>query len=106
MGMHSGTHMDGRVHFIHGAGGLDEMPLTAIDYLSIGAYHADGAAIQKTLLQAGIWIIEGLDLSAVTGGRYEMICLPVKLHGSDGAPARAILRPIGSGQPWSAEAAP
>jgi len=40
------------------------------------------------------WIIEGLDLSAVRAGRYELICLPVKLHGSDGAPARAVLRPI------------
>ena len=50
--------------------------------------------IHRTLLTAGIWIIEGLDLSAVGPGRYEMICLPVKLHGSDGAPARAILRPI------------
>jgi arylformamidase len=58
------------------------------------------------LLEAGIWIIEGLDLSPVTGGRYEMICLPVKLYGGGGAPARAILRPIGPSQPVSAEAAP
>ena len=49
--------------------------------------------IQRAMA-AGIWIIEGLDLSAVRAGRYDMICLPVKLHGSDGAPARAILRPI------------
>ena len=47
--------------------------------------------------EAGIGIIEGLDPSAVRAGRYEMICLPVKLHGSDGAPARAILRPIAQG---------
>lgn len=170
--------MDGPVHFLHGAAGLDQMPLTAtmgearviqtddpreitvgelrthrlqpgervlfrtsnsdrcwqadsfvedfvgiseqaathlaetgvrtvgIDYLSVGGYHADGAAIRKILLQAGIWIIEGLDLSPVTGGRYEMICLPVKLHGSDGAPARAILRPMRASQAVSAEAAP
>ena len=65
-----------------------------IDYLSVGGYHADGAKIHRTLLEAGIWIIEGLDLSAVRAGRYDMICLPVKLHGSDGAPARAVLRPI------------
>jgi arylformamidase len=65
-----------------------------VDYLSVGGYHADGPLIHRILLQAGIWIIEGLDLSPVTGGRYEMICLPVKLHGSDGAPARAILRPL------------
>jgi arylformamidase len=72
-------------------------------------YRSDGATIHRILLQAGIWIIEGLDLSPVTGGRYEMICLPVKLHGSDGAPARAILRPLGShgpGRAVSAKAAP
>jgi arylformamidase len=68
-----------------------------IDYLSVGGYHADGAKIHRILLTAGIWIIEGLDLSAVRAGRYELICLPVKLHGSDGAPARAVLRPITEG---------
>ena len=68
-------------------------------------HHADAAKIHKILLQAGIWIIEGLDLSPVTGGRYELICLPGKLHGSDGAPARAILRPMGPGQAVSVEAA-
>ena len=149
MGVRSGTHMDGPVHFLHEAAGLDEMPLTAtmgqarviqiehpceitadeirqhglqagervvfrtsnsarcwrsgtfvedfvyiteqaamhlaetkvqtvgIDYLSVGCYHSDGAKIHKILLQAGIWIIEGLDRSPVTGGQYEMICLPV-----------------------------
>ena len=166
MGVHTGTHMDGPVHFRHGAAGLDEMPLAAtlgearvveitdphevtvdelrdhhlrprervlfrtvnsarcwqtdefvedfvhisegaavhlaetgvqtvgIDYLSVGGYFADGAKVHRILLDAGIWIIEGLDLSAVRAGRYEMICLPVKLHESDGAPARAILRPL------------
>jgi arylformamidase len=159
--------MDGPVHFVHGATGLDQMPLEAtmgparvveiadphqitveelrthqlqagerilfrtansprcwqadtfvedfvyiseqaalhlaevgvrtvgVDYLSVGGYHADGAKIHRILLDAGIWIIEGLDLSAVRSGRYELICLPVKMHESDGAPARAILRPVG-----------
>ena len=166
MGVHTGTHIDAPVHFIHQAAGVDEMPLAAtmgparvieiadprvitadelrghslqagervlfrtansprcwqadrfvedfvyiseqaaehlaetrvrtvgVDYLSVGGYHADGAKIHRILLSAGIWIIEGLDLSAVGAGQYEMICLPVKLHGSDGAPARAILRPV------------
>jgi arylformamidase len=166
MGVHSGTHMDAPLHFVHGAAGLDQMPLTAtmgearviviedpqcvtaeelrphhlragervlfrtrnsadcwetetfvedfvfisepaalhlaevgvqtvgIDYLSVGGYHADGARIHRILLDAGIWIIEGLDLSRVEAGTYELICLPVKLHESDGAPARAILRPL------------
>ena len=166
MGVHTGTHIDAPVHFIHQAAGVDEMPLAAtmgparvieiadprvitadelrghslqagervlfrtansprcwqadrfvedfvyvseqaaehlaetrvrtvgVDYLSVGGYRADGAKIHRILLSAGIWIIEGLDLSAVRAGRYEMICLPVKLHGSDGAPARALLRPL------------
>ena len=166
MGVHTGTHIDAPVHFIHQAAGVDEMPLAAtmglarvieiadprvitadelrghslqagervlfrtansprcwqadrfvedfvyiseqaaehlaetrvrtvgVDYLSVGGYHADGAKIHRILLSAGIWIIEGLDLSAVRAGRYELICLPVKLHGSDGAPARALLRPL------------
>lgn len=166
LGVHTGTHMDGPVHFLHEAAGLDDMPLSAtigearvieiddpheispeelrrhrlrsgerilfrtanssrcwqsdtfvedfvafseaaavhlaevgvqtvgIDYLSVGGYHADGARIHRILLDAGIWIIEGLDLSAVRAGRYDMICLPIKLHNSDGAPARAILRPL------------
>jgi arylformamidase len=169
MGVHSGTHMDAPVHFIHEAVGLDAMPLEAtmgearvveiddphqitveelnahrlrpgerilfrtansprcwqtdrfvedfvyisepaavhlaeigvltvgIDYLSVGGYQADGAKIHRILLDAGIWIIEGLDLSQVRAGRYEMICLPVKLHDSDGAPARAIVRPLPDG---------
>ena len=139
MGVHSGTHIDAPVHFIHQAAGVDEMPLTAtmgparvieitdprqvtagelrghslragervlfrtsnsprcwrtdtfvedfvyiseeaavhlaetgvrtvgVDYLSVGGYHADGATIHRILLAAGIWIIEGLDLSAVRG---------------------------------------
>jgi arylformamidase len=165
MGVHTGTHMDGPVHFIHGGAGLDQMPLDAtigparvieisdprevtaaelractlrpgerillrtsnsircwatdefiddfvyisetaaeylaerrvrtvgIDYLSVGGYHVDGAKVHRILIDAGIWIIEGLDLSSAPAGTYDMICLPVKLHGSDGAPARAILRP-------------
>lgn len=167
MGVHSGTHMDGPVHFIRTAPGLDEMPLSAtmgearvvqidhpneitaaelgrhdlqpgdrvlfrtlnstrcwqtdrfvedfvyiselaathlaeagvqtvgIDYLSVGGYRTDGARVHRILLEAGIWIIEGLDLSQVAAGSFEMICLPLKLDGSDGAPARAILRPLG-----------
>jgi arylformamidase len=166
MGVHTGTHMDGPVHFIHEGAGLDEMPLEAtigearvieiadpqqvtaaelrrhelqpgerillrtsnsercwktddfvddfvyisegaaeylaearvrtvgIDYLSVGGYHVDGGRIHRILIDGGIWIIEGLDLSSAPAGRYDLICLPVKLHGSDGAPARAIVRPL------------
>jgi arylformamidase len=166
MGAHTGTHMDGPIHFVEGGKGLDEMPLTAtigrarvieirdpesikpgeldphelkrgerilfktgnsarrwptegfmedfvyvsqeaaryladcgiqtvgVDYLSVGGYRKDGEETHQALLEAEIWVIEGLDLSEVEPGEYELICLPVKIERSDGAPARAILRAI------------
>jgi len=63
-----------------------------IDYLSVGGYTKDGVETHRALLEADIWIIEGLDLSQVEPGTYELICLPLRIDGSDGAPARAILR--------------
>jgi arylformamidase len=65
-----------------------------VDYLSVGGFpdHAGGPETHRTLLAAGIWIIEGLNLTHVSPGRYDLICLPLKLAGADGAPARAILR--------------
>jgi arylformamidase len=63
-----------------------------IDYLSIGPYGEQGDETHRILLGAGIWIIEGLNLAAVAPGRYELLCLPLKIEGGDGAPARAMLR--------------
>ena len=66
-----------------------------VDYLSVGGFHDDGGAIHRALLGAGIWIIEGLDLSRARPGPHELICLPLRIEGGDGAPARALLRPTG-----------
>ncbi len=63
-----------------------------VDYLSVGGYRKNGPAVHRILLEAGIVIIEGLDLAGVQPGRYEMICLPMKILDADGAPARVILR--------------
>lgn len=63
-----------------------------VDYLSVGGYRANGEEIHRVLLSAGIWIIEGLDLSAIRPGRYDLACLPLRIAGGDGAPARAMLR--------------
>ncbi len=63
------------------------------DYLSVGGFKRNGAEIHQILLESGVWIIEGLDLSLVGPGEYDLICLPLKLYQGDGAPARAILRP-------------
>lgn len=65
-----------------------------VDYISIGGFHKDLVRTHLTVLGAGIWVIEGLNLSSVTPGAYELICLPLKIPGADGAPARAILRPL------------
>jgi arylformamidase len=65
-----------------------------IDYLSIGAPGEEGYEVHRVLLRAGIWIVEGLDLSAVAPGRYELICLPLRVPGADGTPARAVLRVV------------
>jgi arylformamidase len=72
--------------------------LVGIDYLSVGGYRRAGRETHLALLQAGIWIIEGLDLSQVPPGRYDLVCLPLRIDGAEGAPARAILRPAGRGR--------
>ena len=61
-----------------------------VDYLSVQHYN-DGPETHQTLLQNEVIIIEGLNLSGVSAGQYELLCMPVKLAGSDGAPARAAL---------------
>jgi arylformamidase len=63
-----------------------------VDYLSVGGFREDGVETHQALLEAGIWIIEGLNLRTVDPGEHELVCLPLKLVGSEGAPARAILR--------------
>ncbi len=65
-----------------------------IDYLSVGGYVYDGIETHQILLGAGIWLIEGLNLASVKPGEYELVCLPLRVVGADGAPARAILRSL------------
>ncbi len=63
-----------------------------VDYLSIGGFYHDTVETHVTILGAGIAVIEGLNLSDVEVGEYELICLPLKIAGADGAPARVVLR--------------
>ena len=65
-----------------------------VDYLSVGGFYKYGVETHHVLLGAEVWIIEGLNLSEVKPGRYELVCLPLKLRGGDGAPSRALLRKI------------
>jgi arylformamidase len=69
-----------------------EVRAVGVDYLSVGAYGDEGVVTHQILLEAGIWVIEGLNLAAVEPGQYELLCLPLRIAGGDGAPARAALR--------------
>lgn len=68
--------------------------LVGIDYLSVEAMNTTDFPTHRVLLSHGVVIIEGLDLSRVVAGRYELICLPLRLAEAtgDGAPARVVLR--------------
>lgn len=67
--------------------------LVGIDYLSVEVFKTPGAPAHHTLLSAGVVIIEGLNLRDVEPGLYDMYCLPLRIVGADGAPARVVLRP-------------
>ena len=71
--------------------------LVGIDYLSIGGFHEGGAETHRILLSAGIYAVEGLVLQHVPAGEYDLICLPLRIVGAEGAPARALVRRIGDG---------
>jgi arylformamidase len=65
--------------------------LIGVDYLSVAPFR-DGVPTHQTLLGAGVIVLEGLNLSQVSAGYYDLYCLPLKLGASDGAPARVILK--------------
>jgi len=65
--------------------------LVGIDYLSIAPYGAQGAAVHRALLGAGVIALETVNLSGVSPGRYQLACLPLLIAGGDGAPTRAVL---------------
>jgi arylformamidase len=65
--------------------------LVAIDYLSIDRFHSGNHPTHHALLDAGVTIVEGVNLDGIPDGRYQLCCLPLRLEGVDGAPARAVL---------------
>lgn len=90
---------EGFVHLAPGAARLIAdrgVRTVGVDYLSVGGLE-DGEETHRALLSAGVWLIEGLDLAAVEPGDYELLCLPIRLAGAEGAPARAYLRAQRSG---------
>jgi arylformamidase len=65
--------------------------LLGVDYLSVEPFDVAEPAVHRTLLEGGVIIVEGLNLSQVSEGRYQLICLPLKVRDGDGAPARVVL---------------
>jgi arylformamidase len=66
--------------------------LVGVDYLSVEQFKKAGAPAHRALLSQGVVIIEGLNLSEVDPGMYELYCLPLRITGADGAPARVVLK--------------
>ncbi len=64
--------------------------LVGVDYLSAAPFD-DLVSTHEILLRAGMVIVEGLNLHHISPGRYELVCLPLKITGSEGAPARVVL---------------
>jgi arylformamidase len=69
-----------------------KVQLVGTDYFSIEKYRNPGAPVHKTLLEAGVLIVETLNLSEIPVGPCEIYCLPLKIQGADGAPARVIIK--------------
>lgn len=76
---------DGAARFLVETG----VACVGIDYMSVGGDEA-----HRILLGAGVWCIEWLNLEHVPAGRCEFLCLPLRVAGAEGAPARALLRPL------------
>ncbi len=77
---------DGAAHLLERG-----VELVGIDYLSVEEFGSEAYPVHHLLLERGVVIVEGLDLAAVPAGVYQLICLPLRLVGLDGAPAGAVL---------------
>ena len=74
---------------------VDEgVKLVGVDYLSVEGFSIPNAPSHHIFLENKVILLEGTNLSEVEPGEYELICLPIKVKGGDGAPARAVLREI------------
>ncbi len=66
-------------------------PLVGIDYFTVDAYGEGDFPVHRTLLRAGVLILETINLRDVPAGEYTLICLPLRLHGAEASPVRAVL---------------
>ena len=79
---------EGGARYLVGQG----VKVVGVDYLSVEQFHKAGAPAHHALLGGGVIVIEGLNLSDAEAGQYEMYCLPLRIAGADGAPARVVLK--------------
>jgi arylformamidase len=68
--------------------------LVGLDYLSVAHAGEEQVPVHRAFLDRGVALLEGVDLSEIKPGRYELICFPLRIRGVDGAPCRAVLRDI------------
>lgn len=68
-----------------------EVSLVGIDCLSVDKYGDSSLSVHRTLLENDVLILEGIDLAAVPGGRYSLICLPLSVKDAEASPVRAVL---------------
>lgn len=70
-----------------------EVPLVGVDYLSVGGYEGNVVDVHHELLGNGVYAVEGLVLTGIEPGWYDLICLPLKIRGGDAGLTRAVIRP-------------
>jgi arylformamidase len=70
------------------------MVLVGVDYLSVDCFETNTYPVHHIFLHTGVVALEGVNLSGVPAGDYELICLPLKVKDGDGAPARVVLREL------------
>jgi arylformamidase len=68
--------------------------LVGLDYLSVAHAGEEQVPVHRAFLDRGVALLEGIDLSEIAPGRYELICFPIRIRGADGAPCRAVLRDL------------
>lgn len=72
--------------------------LLGIDTMSVGGFYDSMVETHVTLLEAGVWVVENVNLSKVPAGTFDIICLPLVIPGCDGAPARVLMRAVELGE--------
>ena len=68
--------------------------LVGLDYLSVAHAGDEQGPVHRAFLDHGVALLEGIDLSRINPGHYELICFPIRVRGADGAPCRAVLRDL------------